>query len=344
MRLAFAYPGDLDTRTGAYGYDRRLIEELRTRGWQVDLIPLGDGFPFPTSDVLATAEARLSALPDGHVVLVDGSAFGVMDAWARREASRLRLFALVHHPLALEGGMARDLALRLMESERTALAEVRGTIVTSSTTARELHERFGVAERDIRVALPGTDIGPVSLCEGNPPHIVAIGSLIRRKGHDVLVDALSRIAELPWHATIVGTALDPDVASALHAQIDSLGLADRIVMTGGVQDTRAVLASADIFALASRYEGYGMVFAEALAQGLPIVACHAGAIPDVVPDEAGILVPPDDAVSFAAALSLLIADRPRRRSYAEGARAAGARLPAWTDTGARVATFLEQRA
>lgn len=344
MRLVFAYPGDLALRTGGYGYDRRLIQGLQARGWQLDVVPLGEGFPFPQADVLRRAEARLSTLPDGRAVLIDGSAFGIMDDWARREGRRLRLFALVHHPLASEGGLAPDVAQRLSDSEGAALAQVLGTIVTSPATAREVEERFGLRPADIRIALPGTDPGPVSLCEGNPPHIVAIGSLIPRKAHDVLVDALSRVAHLPWRATIAGAPLDPQVAEALRAQIDSLGLGDRIRLLGEVADSRALMAGADLFAMASRYEGYGMVFAEALSQGLPIVACRAGAIPDVVPEDAGILVPPDDPVSFAAALSVLIADRARRRSCAEGARMAGLRLPNWDDTAARVAAFIEARA
>nr|WP_280517738.1 glycosyltransferase [Falsirhodobacter halotolerans] len=322
-------------RTGGYGYDRRVVAGLRDLGWTVDLLPLGAGFPYPRD--LAAAERALSGVPDGTTVLIDGLAFGVLDAWAARDAARLRLFALVHHPLALEDGA--DPALEM--SERAALRHARGVIVTSPATARDVSRMFGV--EDALVAIPGTDPAPLALGQGDPPHILSIGTLIRRKGHDVLIDALAQLADLPWRATIIGAALDPAVADDLHHRIRQAGLAARIDLAGGVEDTRAALATADIFALASRFEGYGMVFAEAMSQGLPIVACHAGAVPDVVPDTAGHLVPPDDPHAFAAALRALLADSARRRAYAAGSAAAGACLPGWSDTAARIAHFITER-
>jgi glycosyltransferase involved in cell wall biosynthesis len=88
--------------------------------------------------------------------------------------------------------------------------------------------------------------------------------------------------------------------------------------------------------LATRYEGYGIVFDEALVHGLPIVSCRTGAVPDTVPPEAGLLVPPDDPEALAEALARLLSDGNMRARLTEAARCAGARLPGWPDT-ARVA-------
>lgn len=341
-QLVFAYPGDLSIRTGGYGYDRRMIAGLEALGWDLELLPLGDGFPAPEPAVKQNAERLLSALPDGALVMFDGLAFGILNDWAVREATRLRIVALVHHPLALETGLDADRQAVLHESEQKALSCARHIIVTSPETGREVERRFAIPADDITIALPGTDPAPVSACDGDPPHIVSIGSLIPRKAHDVLVDALKRIEGLPWRATIAGSRdMDPPTAQALERQIAALGLHDRILLAGDCDDTRALLASADIFALASRYEGYGMVFAEALSQGVPVIACRAGAIPDVVPSNAGILVPVDDSEGFAGALEKMITDKSFHVELAAAARSAGERLPGWDDTARTISKALE---
>lgn len=331
--ITFAYPGDLNLNTGGYGYDRRVIAGLSEAGWAVSSLGLGSGFPRPTYSVKREAERRLSALPDGALVIIDGLAFGVLDDWAAQESERLQIVALVHHPLAFETDLDFAEQDRLRMSESRALSFARHVVVTSPMTARDLETTFAVPRGRLTVALPGTDRAQLSACNGDPAHIVCVASLIPRKGHDILVAALARISDLPWRATIAGSVdLSPDTAAQLRHQIEMLGLNDRIVLTGECRDARAVMATADIFALASRFEGYGMVFAEALSQGLPIVACRAGAIPDVVPESAGCLVPVDDIEAFATALKALLLDKTLHAAKAAAARQAGAELPDWTRT------------
>ena len=341
--LYFAYPGDLQTRTGGYGYDRRLIGALRDLGWDVRLVALGEGFP--NDPDLGSAEALLAAVPDDGLLLIDGLAFGVMDCWAELHGGRLRLYALVHHPLALETGLPERVRAEFSMRETKALAQVRGVVVTSAVTAGELVENFGVPRDRIEIAMPGSDPVPLASGSGAAPCILSVGSLTRRKGHDVLVAALAGLQDLSWTCRIVGNpAFDPAFALELERQILDHGLGDRVVLAGEVKDARQEFAGADIFALASRYEGYGMVFAEALAHGLPIVGCAAGAVPDVVPPAAGLLVPPDDTEAFALALRRLLTEQDLRSSMADAAAIAGAALPSWRETAATVASFLEGRA
>ncbi|MBP7241177.1 glycosyltransferase family 4 protein, partial [Amaricoccus sp.] len=260
---------------------------------------------------------------------------------AAAAAARLRLVALVHHPLGDETGLTPAQAAALLASERAALASAETVICTSPATAARLAAGFGVGLERIVVAPPGVDPAPRSRGAGEPPLILSVGSLIPRKRHDVLVDALARLADRPWRARIVGSAaLDPACAADLAARVEAAGLGDRIELLGVVADTRALMAEADVFALASEYEGYGMAFAEAMSQGLPVVACNAAAIAALVPANAGGLVPPGDPEAFAAVLSLLLDDPARRAAAAEAAFRAGLGLPRWADAAAIVAGAL----
>ena len=113
-------PGDLETRTGGYGYDRRIIAGLRERGWTVHVLGLDASFPTPTPAAREQAARAIAAIPNGALVLVDGLALGALPGEIEREAGRLSVVALVHHPLAAETGLDPALASVLEISERRA--------------------------------------------------------------------------------------------------------------------------------------------------------------------------------------------------------------------------------
>src|SRR3954452_2615632 len=98
--VAFAVPGDLDTPNGGYRYDRRIIEELRRLGWHVDVLDIGDCFPFPSASERTGAVKMLHDVPVGCPIVVDGLAFGALPE-AGSLQMRTPLVALVHQPLAL---------------------------------------------------------------------------------------------------------------------------------------------------------------------------------------------------------------------------------------------------
>src|SRR3982751_6184432 len=119
--FVFAVPGDLDTPTGGYAYDKRMIAELRELGWRPQVLNLGEGFPHPNELTRATAKAQLNDVPKGRAIVIDGLAFGVMPDEAEALSQRHPLIAMVHHPLALERGVTGDQAEAPHESERKAL-------------------------------------------------------------------------------------------------------------------------------------------------------------------------------------------------------------------------------
>jgi glycosyltransferase involved in cell wall biosynthesis len=106
------------------------------------------------------------------------------------------------------------------------------------------------------------------------------------------------------------------------------------------QELDVLYANADVFVLPSLFEGYGMVFAEAMSYGLPIIATTGRAIPDTVPPEAGLLVPPGDIPNLTAALKTLIQDSSYRSRLSDGALQAASKQPTWDHASQQFATVL----
>ncbi len=331
--LAFLVPGRLDQLTGGYIFDRRIVEGLRASGRAVAVVELAGGFPDADATARQAVAAALAALPDGAAAAIDGLALlGAADCLAS-EGKRLRLVAFVHHPLAGETGLPASVGARFARLEADLLRHLRGVICPSAATATALR-RYGVAPERIAIVPPGTDKPAGS--PAPPPtatlRLLSIASVTPRKGHRVLVAALARLAALDWRLRCVGSLTrDAATAAALRRDIAASGLAERVTLTGECEPSglAAEYRAADCFVLPSFHEGYGMAFAEALAHGLPIIAARAGAVPDTVPESAGLLVPPGDVAALAAALRRIIVDGELRRRLAAGAREAGAMLPDW---------------
>lgn len=331
--LTFALPGDITTLTGGYIYDRRMVQGLRDQGRHIDVLALPDSFPTPSDDDMRHALNALQALPADRPVIIDGLAFGALDPQGVA-AIRAPIVAMIHHPLAQESALPADLADHLWRTERANLAHARHVMVPSPHTRDMLIDRYDVPADRITVARPGTDRPAQGATPQDPPLILSVGILHPRKGHDVLIAALAALADLDWRAVIVGNPWDAAHVTDLQAQIAASGLDGRLELAGRVEADRLadLYAQASIFALATRYEGYGIVFDEALSHGLPIVSTRAGAVPGTVPADAGLLVAPDDASALSQALRQMLTDPADRAARAAAAARAGAALPAWSDT------------
>lgn len=339
--IVFAIPGDLDLPTGGYGYDRRLLREWREMGVAARHLALPGSFPNPTEADLAETGRLILSQPYDSALLIDGLAYG---AFPESIAAGLagRVVALVHHPLGLETGLSCEQADALIARETATLRYASAIIVTSPATKRLLAADFAVPEARITVALPGVD--PAKRASGGQPgeslRLLAVGSLVPRKGYDFLIEALATLADRPWQLTIIGAAdRSPATASALRAQIETAGLQDRVTLAGAVDDADLARTydAADLFLMPSLFEGYGMVLTEALARGLPILCTTGGAAAETAPDEAAIKVPPGDASALAKALKHLIDESGTRLRMSDAAWASAATLPRWREAAAIVA-------
>ena len=338
--VALVHPGAIDSPSGGYAYDRRILAGLKAQGFDAVPLSLQGGFPFPTADEIGAALAALAATPSGTVLLADGLALGALPGEALRRLER-PVVALVHHPLALETGLSEEVAARLLESEAGALAAAAAVIAVSPETRRMLVERYGVPPEKITLALPGTAPAARMPADGQPPRLIAVGSLTPRKGYGVLLDALDGLRDLDWTLTIVGSPnFEPETAREIAARAAGFGPRIRLAGALDVAALDEAYAAADIFVHPSFYEGYGMVLAEALRRGLPVICTTGGAAGETVPDGAGLKVPPGDADALAAALRALLIDPARRRAMADAAFAAGMALPDWSDTVAVIGRVL----
>lgn len=331
-QAVFAIPGDKDRRTGGFIYEATVLRVLNEIGCATRHLVLPDSFPDPTPQDMDITLAALRAVPTGQPIILDGLVFGAIDPAGLATVSA-PVIAMIHHPLALETGLSAERAAFLQANEAAALRHTAHVIVPSPHTADILVSRYGLERARITIALPGFTRPVLAPMPIEPPLILSVGLLAARKGHDVLIAALATVQDLDWQAEIVGKPHDPAYTDALQAQARDAGLAHRLRFSGEIsgQALQNRYNAASIFALATRYEGYGMVLSEAMQYGLPVVSCAVGAVPDTVGD-AGILVPANDPAAFGHALRDLLTDPAKYAHFEAAARDHAAGLPTWKDT------------
>lgn len=283
-----------DPLAGGGAYIRHLVDALHRAGHDVDV---GDG----------------AVLPPGRVAVVDGLGMAAFDTLAGA-------VGLIHHiPEAVDPD-GRDGQLR----------GLRHIVATSAIVAARLVKQYGVPNEKLTVLTPGVaDVGRSAGSGGPCCEILSIGALVPRKGHAVLIAALNPLFDLDWRLTIVGeTQRDPATAAALHALAAQTG---RVRFTGPLDDAtlETLWQRADLFALATEWEGHAAAVAEALRRGVPVAVTAGGAAAALVTPAAGIVCEVGDVAQLSKALRRLIYDTALRAQMAAAAWQAGQGLPTW---------------
>ncbi len=223
-------------------------------------------------------------------------------------------------------------------------------MTTSAWSRRRLLELYALPADRLSVAEPGVD--RAALTPGSPDGgaLLCVAAVTRDKGHDVLLDALTATAEPAWRCVCVGSLdRDPTFVESLRRRIAQRGLGERVEFAGtrtGADLDRSY-AAADLMVLASRSETYGMVVTEALARGVPVLATDVGGVTEALGHGAdglrpGLLVPPENPATFAAALREWLGSTELRGRLRRAARERRDSLPAWSTTTAIVATVLSE--
>jgi glycosyltransferase involved in cell wall biosynthesis len=343
----FIVPAGIDDParpSGGNVYDRRISSGLAAAGWAVQVKEVAGSWPWPDQQSLDALADAVGAVPDGALVLFDGLVASLAPEVLCTEAGRLRLVVLVHMPLgygATNGGA--------LDKEGAVLSEAASVITTSAWARRALLELYPLPSDRVHIAEPGVDSCALASGTETSGAFLSVAAVIPGKGHDVLLDALEPLVGLCWQCECVGSLeRDPAFVQRLRRRVSNGGMDDRVRFSG-TQATAQLAnsyAAADVLVVPSRAETYGMVIAEALARGLPVVAAEVGGVPEAMGRGAdgtrpGLLVPPDDPAALRNALRAWLEDSALRERLRAAARERRTSLLDWSTTASTVAEVLQ---
>lgn len=343
----FIVPAGIDDPgrpSGGNTYDRRIACGLAAAGWTVHLHEVSGSWPWPDARSLGALAAAVGGIPHGALVLLDGLVASPAPEVLSAEAGRLRLVVLVHMPLG-QGGTDD----RAREREGAVLSAAASVITTSAWARGVLSTLYALPRERLHVAEPGVDAAELAPGTEAAGALLAVAAVSPGKGHDVLLHALAALADLRWHCQCVGSLdRDPAFVERLRRRVLDSGMDGRVRFSGpqSEADLARSYAAADVLVLPSRAETYGMVVAEALARGLPVVAAEVGGVPEALGHGAdgarpGLLVPPGDPAALRDALRDWLEDAALRRRLRAAARERRASLADWSTTTSAVAEVLQ---
>jgi len=352
MRLGLVIYGSLDTVSGGYLYDRQLVDYLKRQGDTVEVISLPwRNYARHLSD--NASDHLLRRLGGDFDVLLQDELNHPSLAWANgRFVRRAPVVAIVHHLRASEARPRwQNAAYRAVE--RRYLRSVDGFIFNSAATRAAVAAVVGQTRPSL-VAYPGGDrlvglsraapaAGRRPILPGSTPlRLLFVGNLIPRKGLHSLLAALTRLPDVNWRLTLVGRATDRSYAHQAR-QMAARWPAGRVVWRGALDDAALAteLEAADVLIVPSSYEGFGIVYIEGMAFGLPAIATTAGGAGEIITDGVnGFLVPPGDTVALADRIARLASERALLDRMSAAALRRYAQHPTWTQTAAAARAFL----
>jgi glycosyltransferase involved in cell wall biosynthesis len=336
--------------SGGNTYDRHVCRGLSGLGWSVREHPVSGCWPRRDARSLAALAGVVQLIPDDAVVLLDGLVASTAPEVLVPHKRRLHLVVLVHMPLGHRP--PHDDVDEARKREHAVLLATAAVVTTSAWARRRLLQLYPLPGDRVRVAEPGAELAELATGTAAGGALLCVATVTFDKGHDVLLDALERVMDLSWQCLCVGSLeRDPAFVAALRRRSLGPSGGNRVCFpgprTGG--DLDRTYAAADVVVLASRAETYGMVVAEALARGLPVVAADVGGLTEALGYGAdgtrpGLLVPPEDPAALGAALRAWLRDAELRRRLRRAARERRESLSGWSSTASILAGVLAEAA
>lgn len=344
MRIGLVIYGSLDTLSGGYLYDRKLVEYLRSQGDRVEILSLPwrnyaahltDNFGF-----------RLPADPD---VLIQDELNHPSLLMANRGKRSYPVISLVHHLRCSELRPNWQNAF-YRGVEKKYLNSVDGFIFNSKTTEKVVSEMVKQKQPSV-IGYPPTDRFGAPLSEdeiierskADQLRVLFLGNVIYRKGLHTVLEA---IKQLPgkFHVDVVGSLnSEPGYARQMQNFVRANGLESHVTFHSSLdkEPLAAKLKSAHVLAVPSSYEGFGIVYLEGMGFGLLCIGTTAGAAGEIIEHgETGFLIQPGDSRSLAERLRFLMEDRTALARLSLNARTRYLRQPAWIETAKTIRDFL----
>lgn len=356
MKIGLLIYGSLDTVSGGYLYDHKLVEYLHACGDQVYILSLPwRGYIRHLGDNLsARLLARLAGL-DVDVLLQDELNHPSL-FWLNaqlRGTIHYPLVSIIHHLRCSELRPAWQNAL-YRPVERRYLESLDGMIFNSRTT-QAVVQSLGVPERPSVVAYPAGNRLPIALTEetiqqratadpGSPLRLVFLGNVIERKGLHHLLAALARLPHNTWTLHVIGSLdFEPAYSRTVRRQVQELGFEGQVSFLGPQNDQALseALEAAHVMVVPSSYEGFGIAYLEGMGFGLPAIAGKQGAAGEIITHgENGFRVDPQDSAALANILGDLHRDRQKLARLGLAARQRFLAHPTWEDSGRAIREFL----
>jgi glycosyltransferase involved in cell wall biosynthesis len=346
--------GSIDTLTGGYRYDKRLVAHLRECGHQIEMLALPVArYPLRMIDNMAGTLLHRVAKAGYDILLQDELCHPSLFLLNRRlrRRSSIPIVSVVHHTLCSEP-RSKALNIFLALPEQRYLDSVDGFVFNSRTT-KAMTFQLSPTRRPFVVAPPCSDgfRGRISLAgitartlAAGPLRLLFVGQVIERKGLLPLIEALSGVPRNHWRLEVVGnTALSPRYFRRVRQAIDAHGLAAHVRLLGSL-DTEALarkFAESHLLCMPFAYEGFGMVTLEAFHFGLPMLGSAAGATPELVRDgDNGFLFDRNDLPAVSKAVRALDTDRARLLRLSVAAFESAGNHPSWQTSMRRIEKFL----
>ncbi|MBV9161360.1 MAG: glycosyltransferase family 4 protein [Pseudonocardiales bacterium] len=354
MRVGLVIFGSLETRTGGYLYDRRLLDHLGSRGDQTHVVSL----PVRTylrhlADNFSPSLASRLAGERFDVLLQDElnhPSLVMLNRWLKARAG-YPIVTLVH---LLRSSEPRASPLRRVSVavERRYLATVDAAVFNCETTREAVERLLGHALPGV-VAYPGCDHMGMQISAAEvtararvtgPLRVLSVANVVPGKGLHVLVAALDRLPAESWRLTVAGSlTMDRAYVNRLQGLIGHLGLVANVNLLGSVPHHRIadLLSRNHVLAVPSSYEALGIAYLEAMRFGLPVIATSAGGAHEVVDEgREGFFVAPGDVDALSGHLRLLGADRELLLRMGLAARRRAERHPTWEESFERARDLL----